>query len=410
MNTKPREAKYLDVQTAAVVSEGDHGDVTAVRVPAPSPGSMDVESDFVKGTIQEPAFRDKWFGIVFLLHFGTMIALTVLYATGTLKTSYEVDTSNGGDRGRLLDQDEDEMSDFTFIRFMSTFLLSFFIAPMLALLALKLIKSHAIVLIQFSLLFAIGFNTAIGIVLIIYYGALAGIWSLLLAAILACYAKAVWHRIPFVAANLKAAVTCVESNLGMLFLSLASIPLFTGWLFMWLYVFVCAMNSPWMKSQESEFEATDDAFGYSNTHEEETVTFQGGLAISALLLSFYWTWHVLRNVVHTTIAGAVGTWWFLPQEANGCCSRGLRDSLSRSLTYSFGSICLGSLIVAILEVIKDMLQSTANDRRAGILRMVAQCLLICLERIVEYFNKWAFGTCKLRVLFGVQYYCTLLLL
>jgi hypothetical protein len=55
-----------------------------------------------------------------------------------------------------------------------------------------------------------------------------------------------------------------------------------------------------------------------------------------------------------------------------------------------GSICFGSLIVAVLQVMRSLLRSSANNRRAGVLRCIAQCLLSYIERLVEYFNKWAF--------------------
>lgn len=68
----------------------------------------------------------------------------------------------------------------------------------------------------------------------------------------------------------------------------------------------------------------------------------------------------------------------------------MTDSLVRSTTYSFGSICFGSLIVAILELVKNSLRSARNNRNAGILRCVAICLLAWIERLAEYFNRWAF--------------------
>mmetsp|Transcript_8473 Transcript_8473/g.12279 ORF Transcript_8473/g.12279 Transcript_8473/m.12279 type:complete len:209 (+) Transcript_8473:1011-1637(+) len=60
-----------------------------------------------------------------------------------------------------------------------------------------------------------------------------------------------------------------------------------------------------------------------------------------------------------------------------------------SLTTSFGSICFGSLIVAIIQALRQL----ANQMRQqddGILLCLAECILSCLESIVEYFNKWAY--------------------
>jgi len=75
-----------------------------------------------------------------------------------------------------------------------------------------------------------------------------------------------------------------------------------------------------------------------------------------LVLSMYWTQQVIRNVVHVTVAGTVGTWWWAPHEANSCCSEAVRSSHARAMTNSFGSICLGSLIVAIIQTIKTFLE------------------------------------------------------
>jgi hypothetical protein len=51
---------------------------------------------FLKGELQEPAFHDKWFGLLFLAHLITMVLVAIMYATGGLKS-----------RHVLQEQDED---------------------------------------------------------------------------------------------------------------------------------------------------------------------------------------------------------------------------------------------------------------------------------------------------------------
>lgn len=85
----------------------------------------------------------------------------------------------------------------------------------------------------------------------------------------------------------------------------------------------------------------------------------------------------------------VGTWWFAPEEANSCCSSAIRDSFVRATTYSFGSICFGSLIVAIIEATREMVRQS-RESGDGILVCLADCCLGCLESLVEYFNNWAY--------------------
>jgi Plasma-membrane choline transporter len=92
---------------------------------------------------------------------------------------------------------------------------------------------------------------------------------------------------------------------------------------------------------------------------------------------------------HVTTAGTVGTFWFEPIEANGCCSKAVRDSYVRSITTSFGSICFGSLVVAIINTVRDFVRSS-RENGDSFVACCADCLLGCLEDLVEYFNKWAY--------------------
>lgn len=67
----------------------------------------------------------------------------------------------------------------------------------------------------------------------------------------------------------------------------------------------------------------------------------------------------------------------------------VRDSFVRAITYSFGSICFGSLIVAIIQAAKEMVRQM-RENGDGMLMCCAEFLLGCIEWLVEYFNKWAF--------------------
>ena len=107
------------------------------------------------------------------------------------------------------------------------------------------------------------------------------------------------------------------------------------------------------------------------------------------LLSFYWTTQVIKNIVHVTVAGTVGTWWFVPGEARSCCSPAVRNSYWRSVTTSFGSICFGSLLVAIIQATREIIYSMRNEDNS-LLVCLLDCILGLLEQLAEYFNKWAY--------------------
>jgi hypothetical protein len=109
-----------------------------------------------------------------------------------------------------------------------------------------------------------------------------------------------------------------------------------------------------------------------------------------LLVSYYWVHQVLTNTVHVTTAGTAGTWWFVPNEANSCWSSAIQDSFRRTMTYSFGSICFGSLLVAILQARRALAHMSQNNEEMQMLTCIIDCILACIQDILEYLNKWAY--------------------
>jgi hypothetical protein len=102
-----------------------------------------------------------------------------------------------------------------------------------------------------------------------------------------------------------------------------------------------------------------------------------------MLLSFYWGLQVFKNISHTAIAGTVATWWYSAESAGATGS-----SLKRACTTSLGSICFGSLLVAIIQVLRSMAESAKQEGNGA--ACLAECILGCLQSLVEYFNRWAY--------------------
>ena len=129
------------------------------------------------------------------------------------------------------------------------------------------------------------------------------------------------------------------------------------------------------------------AFSQNQTGIESAAS---SIAIIYFMISGYWTSEVTKNISTVLVSGTVGTWWFAPIEASSFCSSAVVDSFKRATTYSFGSICFGSLLVAILNVVIDAVKRLRRNRGCVLLSCVLTCLLSFLERLAEYFNKWAF--------------------
>jgi len=189
---------------------------------------------------------------------------------------------------------------------------------------------------------------------------MAGLMGLFFFGFTLYYVKLVWRRIPFAAANLKTALSAVQSNMGLGFVAYLIMAVAFAWSGLWLA-------------------------GMAGS----VATSNGGI-VFLLLVSYYWTYQVLCNMVHVTTAGTVGTWWFVPGEANGCWSTALRDSFWRASTYSFGSICLGSLLVAVVQALRMMAHQARQNEDMQLLACLIECILACIQDIIEYFNKWAY--------------------
>merc|ERR1711959_29995 len=116
----------------------------------------------------------------------------------------------------------------------------------------------------------------------------------------------------------------------------------------------------------------------------------GRLLTLYLLLMLFWGIQVLKNLVHVTIAGSFASWYFRyphHQEANPTLT-----ALIRACTTSFGSVCLGSLVVALVRTIRTImhLAHKGSKQRNSMLAALFASLLACIERLAQYFNVYAF--------------------
>jgi hypothetical protein len=105
------------------------------------------------------------------------------------------------------------------------------------------------------------------------------------------------------------------------------------------------------------------------------------------IFSLYWMVGVCRNVLRTTISGVFATWYFL-SGTGAEISNPVSMSAMRAMTYSFGSICFGSLIVSIIETIQFLLQLMSHD--GSIAGEIIGGLLSLLKTIVKLFNRYAY--------------------
>lgn len=117
----------------------------------------------------------------------------------------------------------------------------------------------------------------------------------------------------------------------------------------------------------------------------------GSGAVTGLVVfvafDFYWTSELIKAVFFTTVSGVFGVWYYsMPGEKQ----RGVSfKSFGRASTYSLGSLAFGSLIIAILDLLRGLLSAVQSSEGAegdmvgAAIACVVGCLLDCIRWAVE---------------------------
>jgi len=87
--------------------------------------------------------------------------------------------------------------------------------------------------------------------------------------------------------------------------------------------------------------------------------YQGFVGFLMVLMG-YWTLDVLANIAHVTTCGVTAVWWFNKDRMSNPTWQSYRYATTKGL----GSICCGSLLVAIIQTLRSMAKEGA--RRGGI--------------------------------------------
>mmetsp|Transcript_10959 Transcript_10959/g.15679 ORF Transcript_10959/g.15679 Transcript_10959/m.15679 type:complete len:538 (-) Transcript_10959:247-1860(-) len=388
------DSKYATVQTAETQVHEAFEIAVAEDIPVASPvleaselsvpptqqstkkGSESYSDDEVsitweKGEVQPAGYRDKWFAIAFVTQFIAVSTTAMVVArTSWAELFSDSATSNNDQTGD--DASQEAVPGIEFWAFIIG--ISVLVAPALSLFSMTLMHKNAVGMITASLWFSI---VCCGLVAVcsIFVAPLAGIIYGIFTVCLVCYLKTVKHRIPYAASNLKCSISVLKNNLGLGLVAIGAMVGLVGYILSWTLAFMFTINLDVMKDE---------------TAGDNDLSPLGGFVACSFLLFFYWTHEVLRNIVRATVSGVVGHWWFVPTEAASFCSTAVLSSATRASTYSLGSIAFGSLIVAVLHLIRNTLHNASNNRNAGILRCIAACILAYIEALVQYFNKWAY--------------------
>lgn len=118
-----------------------------------------------------------------------------------------------------------------------------------------------------------------------------------------------------------------------------------------------------------------------------------------LLTVYYWTAQLVAQMGHVTVSGVMSVWYWHPTSSISATIPAAVESpppspllpcWRRALTTSFGTICLASLIVSIVNAISATIRLLIRDSGIG---WCATCLVDTivntLESLVEWMNAYA---------------------
>lgn len=318
-------------------------------------------------------WRDPIFAVLFIVHLLGMGVTAAMYGNEVID-AVKNSSNDNPDGEWTVDED------------LATVLLCLMCSAVTGLLFgmiwLKVIKTYADTIIKISLLLSSLFMLVAGVFALIQGSMIGGIVCLVLVALNALYYWLVRDRIPFAQAIITAASNSIEDNKTTLFVTYAMALLNIVWSVFWCFTAFAVFL---------HFQNTAQSSDPNNNNNDPQVTPINGVLYFFLLISFYWTGQVLKNICHVTTAGSVASWWLLPQMSAPVC-----PAFKRAMTTSFGSICFGSLIVAVLSAMREMCRTAKNSLSrsdnggAACVACLFECMIQCIERLMKYFNLYAF--------------------
>jgi len=193
-----------------------------------------------------------------------------------------------------------------------------------------------------------------------------------------------WEKIPATAHALSLSSHVIFTLPGTVFVAFTTAVVQVGWFGVASVAFVNVYTE--LAPSEEEVEAGEGSGAL-------------GVAMVSLLLALYWGWQVFSNVAYVTTCGSVASWYFYPasvEKGCACFKPVVWEALGRACTASFGSICAGSLLVAIVQTIGAILRHIElKAREEGNLAFILiaccfRCAFSFLEALLEMFNEWAY--------------------
>ncbi|KAH3665783.1 hypothetical protein OGAPHI_003971 [Ogataea philodendri] len=336
------------------------------RPPQPLPGKDTFDETF---KVEKPKYNDIPFAILFL----ATVAGFFVVAGITLRhyaTSYSYEGSSIYNSTNSFSLNTNTVVLFAFVIVVALVL-------SLGTIAVARIFPRQFITISLILNVILGLGTAIAYLVKGYYS--AGVVFLVFTAITAFSYWCMRSRIPFSATVMTIIIDVMKQH--------PSTWIITGIGF----IVVGAFSALFSATVVASYMKWGDQTSGSSNHSKLV-----GLLVFVFFAGYYIT-EVLKNVIHVTVSGIYGTWYYLSKSDGGMPRFQALGALRRALTYSFGSICFGSLIVTLIQLLRQgvqiVRQNALNNGEAiqACLLLCVECFIYVIEWFVRYFNHYAYS-------------------
>lgn len=307
-------------------------------------------------------YNDLWAAVLFLVQ-GAIVLGWIAYASGTGKYVVVQEAAASEKVAALLQgkvvaaTSPQEMVYFT----ITLAFIGLIFAVLWGALWLFLLQTYPSQTVWISLWAYVALLGALGVLFLVLGSIFGGIIMFLLAALCALLIWCCREQIKFTAKCLQAVTIIYKKQPSIFMVALAVIAMQIAWVILMIFAIIPIIING------------------------------GGAAIFLVLFAFFWGTQVIANILHVTCAGVLARWYF-----NQGIDKAVSTSFGQACTNYFGTICYGSLLIAIIQTMRVMCEMLKEQGESNgniaivILAYVAICCLDCLESIIRLFNTFAF--------------------
>jgi len=189
-------------------------------------------------------------------------------------------------------------------------------------------------------------------------------------------------KIALTCAMMKEACRGVQHNTALFPVLFVVVAVFLGVAAFWVSSFIYLCSIP-----DSSVQVVPNVYPSFNESIRNLMFYQ--------LFAFLWIVAVLSAIYQHVVAGSVAGWYFSRDVMSAGKPRETAySSLFHAVTSSFGSLAFGALVLAFVQFLNYLLETTkkANTKNRVLVWIITflQCLLGCIEGIVKYINKFAY--------------------